>query len=99
MISMLRPAFALAMLLLVGPGLALPASAWPLRHIGQRHPSPAPTVLADCNVSYRNVCYLRMNACFFRFYRRPAQQSEYQACEAAYFDCIHRFHCQRGPVW
>ena len=100
MIPMLRRTLALAMAFLVSLGLVLPASAWPLRPGAFRHLGPPSTVLIDCDVSLRNACYLRMNACFYRYSRRPANLGgELRVCEAAYFDCISRYRCQRGPVW
>ena len=98
MIPMSRSAFAPAMVLLVGLGSALPALAWPLRPTVDRHPGSPPTVLVDCNVGLRNACYLRMNECLYRHSNRP-YSGDIRACEAAYFDCINRFKCQRGPVW
>ena len=96
---MLRGAVAPAMCLLVSLGFALPASARPLSHIGYRHLTSPATVVADCNVYYRNVCFLRMNECLLRLSFRPVAQSEVRACESAFFACIYRFKCERGPVW
>jgi hypothetical protein len=100
MIPMLRRALTPTLVSLVGLGFALPASAWPLRQIADRHLGSPPLVAVDCDVSLRNACYLRMNTCFYRSTRRPAAlNGELRACEAGYFDCISRLKCRRGPVW
>jgi len=105
MIPVLRCAVALATASLVGLGLASPSSASPLRYGAYRHLDAPPIVTVDCDVSLRNACFLSMNACFFRharerYARRPPNfEGEIRACEAAYFDCIYRYKCQRGPVW
>jgi len=90
-----------AMALLVGAGLALPAAAGPVLHLGQQRPGSSPTVTVACSVADKNACYLRMNTCLYQNSRRPNSDraGEYRACEAAYYDCIARFKCQRGPVW
>ena len=100
MIPTLRRAFASAIILLVSLGFALPASAWPLRHLTHQRLGSPPIEVLDCNVNLRNTCYLRMNSCFYHHsHASPASNIELRACQAAYFDCIYRFRCQRGPVW
>ena len=98
MIRTLHGAVASAVISLVG--FALPAVALPVRHVVHQHPGVPPIALVDCS-SDKNVCYLRMNACLYQssVYPNSRRAGEYRACEAAYFDCISRFKCQRGPVW
>jgi hypothetical protein len=102
MIPMLRCALVAITVLFVGLGFALPALAWPLRSLAHQRPSSPSIVVVDCNVYYRNVCYLRMNACFYQHSNGTAgadYDAGLRACEAAYFNCINRFFCRRGPVW
>jgi len=98
MIPTLRRVFAPPMVLLVGLGLASSASASPLRPVVHQHLGALPIVRVDCDVHVRNQCYLQMNACFQR-HSRGAYTGELRPCEAAYFRCIHRARCERGPVW
>jgi hypothetical protein len=101
----LRRAFAPTVASLVGLSLALPASAWPLRHGAYRHVDAPPVVAVDCDVSLRNACFLQMNSCLSRnahslyVSRPPNFYNAIRACEAAYFTCIFRYKCERGPVW
>src|SRR5262245_40417110 len=100
MITTLHRVFTPATALLVGIGLALPAAASPFLPIAHQHLHSS-AIVAGCTVSDKNACYLAMNTCLYRNSLRTysPRDSEYRACEAAYFDCIHRFKCQRGPVW